>query len=48
MNFLITGGCGYIGSNLTKYLLNNGHKVIVIDNLWFGNKLKKKQKFKNY
>ena len=46
MNFLITGGCGYIGSNLTKYLLNNGHKVIVIDNLWFGNKLKKNKNLK--
>jgi len=46
MNFLITGGCGYIGTNLTKYLLNKGHKVKIIDNLWFGNKLKKNKNLK--
>ena len=46
MNFLITGGCGYIGTNLTKYLLNKGHKVIIVDNLWFGNKLKKNKNLK--
>ncbi len=46
MNFLITGGCGYIGTNLTKYLLNKGHKVTIIDNLWFGNKLKKNKNLK--
>ena len=46
MNFLITGGCGYIGTNLTKYLLNKGHKVIIVDNLWFGNNLKKNKNLK--
>lgn len=46
MNFLITGGCGYIGTNLTKYLLNKGHKVTIIDNLWFGNNLKKNKNLK--
>jgi nucleoside-diphosphate-sugar epimerase len=34
-NILITGGAGYIGSILTPLLLNNGHKVTVIDNYKF-------------
>ena len=29
---LITGGSGFIGSAITKYLVNNGHKVTVYDN----------------
>jgi dTDP-L-rhamnose 4-epimerase len=30
---LITGGAGFIGSNLTLYLIKNGHEVTVLDNL---------------
>ena len=41
MNILITGGCGFIGTEITKKLLLNNHKVTIIDNLWFGNNLKK-------
>jgi UDP-N-acetylglucosamine 4-epimerase len=35
--FLITGGAGFIGSNITAYLLQHGAKVRVFDNLATGN-----------
>ena len=31
-NFLITGGAGFIGSTVAEKLLNNGDKVVVVDN----------------
>ncbi len=37
-NYLITGGAGFIGSNLTQKLLNAGHHVTVVDNLMTGSK----------
>ncbi len=33
MNILVTGGCGFIGSNLANTLIKKGHTVHVIDNL---------------
>ncbi|OOV18351.1 SDR family oxidoreductase [Flavobacterium sp. LM4] len=33
---LITGGAGFIGSNLCEYFLNSGHKVICLDNFSTG------------
>tara|TARA_R110000796_G_scaffold129880_1_gene245561 strand:- start:372 stop:1301 length:930 start_codon:yes stop_codon:yes gene_type:complete len=33
MNILITGGAGYIGSELTGFFLNSGYKVKVVDTL---------------
>ena len=46
MNFLITGGCGYIGSRITQQLLKEGHKILVFDNFWFGNFHKKNKNLK--
>ena len=39
MNILLTGGCGYIGTNLTNRLIELGHHVTVVDIMWFGNYL---------
>jgi len=39
-NILLTGGTGYIGTLLTQSLLDEGHKVTVVDTMWFGNYLK--------
>lgn len=38
MNIIVTGGAGFIGSNIVKLLVQNGHTVKVIDNLATGYK----------
>jgi len=38
MKILITGGAGFIGSQLSERLLNEGNEVIVIDNYFTGQK----------
>ena len=35
-NILVTGGAGFIGSHLCKYLIDLGHKVFCLDNLFTG------------
>ena len=30
---LVTGGCGYIGSHVSAYLLSNGFDVLITDSL---------------
>ncbi len=33
LRFLITGGCGFLGSNLASEVLKRGHELLVFDNL---------------
>ena len=36
MNIVITGGAGFVGTNLAKMLLADGHKVMVLDDYSVG------------
>jgi nucleoside-diphosphate-sugar epimerase len=36
MNFIVTGGAGFIGSQIVGYLVTNNHSVTVIDNFRVG------------
>ena len=36
MNILVTGGAGFVGTNLIKRLVGEGHKVVSIDNYYTG------------
>lgn len=42
MKVLVTGGAGFIGSDLVHKLVEKGHDVTVLDILKFGNKLERK------
>ena len=44
---LVTGGAGFISSNVVTLLIEKGYKVVVVDNLYSGSKrnVKKKAKF---
>ncbi|MEM0101408.1 MAG: NAD-dependent epimerase/dehydratase family protein [Candidatus Methanomethyliaceae archaeon] len=37
MKIIVTGGCGFIGSNLVEQLVKDGYEVIIFDNLSTGN-----------
>jgi nucleoside-diphosphate-sugar epimerase len=39
VHLLVTGGCGYVGTKLAQALLDRGHRVTVLDAMWFGNHL---------
>ena len=45
-NILITGGGGYVGTNLTNELLADNCNVTALDTFWFGNYLKKHKRLK--
>ncbi len=38
MKILITGGAGFIGSNLSEYFLNKGYQVVCLDNFATGHR----------
>ncbi|MDP4115341.1 MAG: NAD-dependent epimerase/dehydratase family protein [Bacteroidota bacterium] len=38
MKILVTGGAGFIASNITDALINEGHDVVILDNLSTGRK----------
>ena len=53
MKILITGGCGFVGTNIALYLSSIGHKVSSLDNLSrngskYNLSLLKKEKIKNF
>lgn len=49
MKILVTGGAGFIGSNIVDGFIENGHDVVVVDNLSHGKRgnLNSKVKFYN-
>ena len=44
---LVTGGAGFIGSNLCEFLLNEGHQVVCLDNFATGKPENIQQHFSN-
>ena len=38
MKYIVTGGAGFIGSNLVDKLIESNHEVIIIDDLSLGKK----------
>src|SRR5689334_17267861 len=36
LNIVVTGGAGFIGSNLCDRLIRQGHRIVCIDNLFTG------------
>lgn len=48
MNILVTGGAGFIGSNLVDTLIDKGHSVVIVDNLSTGTRKNLNPKAKFY
>ena len=48
MNILVTGGAGYIGSHMTRYILRRGLRPVVLDNLVYGHRASLPEKVKFY
>ena len=50
MKCIVTGGAGFIGSNLVDRLIDDGHEVIVLDDLstGFEENINPKVKFYDY
>jgi len=44
MRILVTGACGYKGSVLVPKLLAQGHQVVALDLMWFGNFLEPQER----
>ncbi len=38
-NFLITGGCGFIGSNFCNYIINNVNKLVIVDKISYSSSI---------
>lgn len=38
MRILVTGGAGFLGSHLSRKLINEGHEVLAVDNYYTGSK----------
>ena len=41
MKILVTGGVGFIGTNLIKRLVEDGHEVVSLDNYTTGRRMRK-------
>lgn len=48
MKVLVTGGCGFIGSNVVDAYINEGYEVVIVDDLSTGKKENKNQKARLY
>ena len=53
MKILITGGCGFIGTNLSLFLKKKGFKIYTVDNFKrkgskYNSKILRRNKIKNF
>lgn len=40
MKILLTGSCGFIGSNLAHYLVNKGHDIVIVDKITYAGNIR--------